>query len=62
MKVFFIKKFENICLILVTVVERSIQERIWFVKSFSIFWFIISSAVEFFIDFLTSGLDFVKGC
>ena len=39
MKVFFIKKFENICLNLVTVVERSIQEMIWFVKSFSIFWY-----------------------
>ena len=39
MKVFFKKKFENICLNLVTVVERNIQEMIWFVKSFSIFWY-----------------------
>ena len=30
----FAKKFENNCLNLVNVVERSIKEMIWFVKSF----------------------------
>ena len=34
----FVKKFEKICLNLMTVVERSILEKIWFVESFFIFW------------------------
>ena len=29
-----VKKFEKICLNLVTVVERNIYEKIWFVESF----------------------------
>ena len=33
-----IKSLKNICSNLVTVVERSIYEVIWFVESFSIFW------------------------
>ena len=32
------KRLKIICLNLVTVVERSIYEVIWFVESFSIFW------------------------
>ena len=34
----FMKKFEKSCLNLVTVVERSIQEMIWFVDFFKNFW------------------------
>ena len=34
----FIKSLKKICLNLVTVVERRLEEVIWFVKSFSIFW------------------------
>ena len=33
-----IKSLKNICLNLVTVVERKIYEVIWFIESFSIFW------------------------
>ena len=58
----FIRKIEKICLSLSTVAERSVQELIRFVEILFNFWGLNSNVTGLFIDFLTSGLSFVKHC